>query len=414
MAKVNPHKSGLQQLAKAAELMDLHQGVHARLQIPKFEMQFGIPVRMDDGSLKVFQGYRVQYDNSRGPNKGGIRFHPDVNIDEVRALAFWMTIKCSVVGIPLGGGKGGVIVDPKKLSVGELERLSRGWMRAVAHNVGPERDIPAPDVYTTPQIMAWMMDEYETIRGDHGPGVITGKPLSVGGSEGRGYSTAQGGVYVTLELAKHLKLKKGASVVIQGFGNAGAYMAKILHKQGYKIIAVSDSKGGIINEKGLDPVKVEQHKTATGSVTNYSGATKNITNEQILTVACDVLVPAALENVITTENAGRIKAKAIVELANGPTTPDADEKLYKKGITVVPDVLANAGGVTVSYFEQVQNAYNYYWTEKEVLAKLEPIMVGSFNEVWKTKQTFNCDMRTAAYIVSVKRIADAMSARGFV
>lgn len=414
MAKVNPHKSGLQQLAKAAELMDLHQGVHARLQIPKFEMQFGIPVRMDDGSLKVFQGYRVQYDNSRGPNKGGIRFHPDVNIDEVRALAFWMTIKCSVVGIPLGGGKGGVIVDPKKLSTGELERLSRGWMRAVAHNVGPERDIPAPDVYTTPQIMAWMMDEYETIRGDHGPGVITGKPLSVGGSEGRGYSTAQGGVYVTLELAKHLKLKKGASVVIQGFGNAGAYMAKILYKQGYKVIAVSDSKGGIINEKGLDPVKVEQHKTATGSVTNYSGATKNITNEQILTVPCDVLVPAALENVITTENAGRIKAKAIVELANGPTTPDADEKLYKKGITVVPDVLANAGGVTVSYFEQVQNAYNYYWTEKEVLAKLEPIMVGSFNEVWKTKQKYNCDMRTAAYIVSVKRIADAMSARGFV
>lgn len=414
MAKVNPHKSGLQQLAKAAELMDLHQGVHARLQIPKFEMQFGIPVRMDDGSLKVFQGYRVQYDNSRGPNKGGIRFHPDVNIDEVRALAFWMTIKCSVVGIPLGGGKGGVIVDPKKLSTGELERLSRGWMRAVAHNVGPERDIPAPDVYTTPQIMAWMMDEYETIRGDHGPGVITGKPLSVGGSEGRGYSTAQGGVYVTLELAKHLKLKKGASVVIQGFGNAGAYMAKILHKQGYKIIAVSDSKGGIINEKGLDPAKVEQHKMATGSVVNYFGATKNITNEQILTVACDVLVPAALENVITVENAGRIKAKAIVELANGPTTPDADEKLYKKGITVVPDVLANAGGVTVSYFEQVQNAYNYYWTEKEVLAKLEPIMVGSFNEVWKTKQKYNCDMRTAAYIVSVQRIADAMSARGFV
>lgn len=413
MAKINPHKSGLKQLAKAAELMDLHSGVHARLQIPKFEMQFGIPVRMDDGSLKVFQGYRVQYDNSRGPNKGGIRFHPDVNIDEVRALAFWMTIKCSVVGIPLGGGKGGVIVDPKKLSVNELERLSRGFMRAVTHNVGPDRDVPAPDVYTTPQIMAWMMDEYETIRGDHGPGVITGKPLSVGGSEGRGYSTAQGGVYVTLELAKRLKLKKGASVVIQGYGNAGAYMAKILHKQGYKIIAVSDSKGGIINEKGLDPVKVEQHKAVTGSVVSYTGA-KNISNEQILTVACDVLVPAALENVITPDNVGRIKAKAIVELANGPTTPEADEKLFKKGITVVPDVLANAGGVTVSYFEQVQNAYNYYWSEKEVLTKLEPIMVGSFNEVWKTKEAYKCDMRTAAYIVAVQRIAEAMTARGFV
>lgn len=413
MAKVNPHKSGLKQLAKAAALMNLHPGVHARLQVPKFEMQFGIPVRMDDGSLQVFQGYRVQYDNSRGPNKGGIRFHPAVNIDEVRALAFWMTVKCSVVGIPLGGGKGGVIVDPKKLSTGELERLSRGFMRAVAHNVGPDRDVPAPDVYTTPQIMAWMMDEYETIRGEHGPGVITGKPLSVGGSEGRGYSTAQGGVYVTLELAKQLKLKKGSTVVIQGYGNAGAYMAKILHKQGYKIIAVSDSKGGIVNPAGLDPAKVEQHKTKAGSVMDYEGA-KNISNQQILTLACDILVPAALENVITTENAGRIKAKAVVELANGPTTPEADEKLYKKGIVVVPDVLANAGGVTVSYFEQVQNAYNYYWTEKEVLAKLEPLMVGSFNTVWKTKQQYTCDMRTAAYIVAVQRIADAMIARGFV
>lgn len=411
MAKVNPFKSGLKQLANAAVVMNLDPGVHERLKLPRFEMQFGIPVRMDDGSLKVFQGYRVQYDNSRGPNKGGIRFHPDVNIHEVRALSFWMTIKCSVVGIPLGGGKGGVIVDPKKLSEGELERLSRGFMRAVAHNVGPTKDVPAPDVYTTPQIMAWMMDEFETIHGEHGPGVITGKPISNGGSEGRGYSTAQGGVYVTLELAKKMKLKKGASVVIQGYGNAGAYMAKILDKKGYKIIGVSDSKGGIVNAKGLDPVAVETHKMATGSVQDFSGA-KNVTNAQILTTPCDVLVPAALENVITKENAGKIKAKAIVELANGPITPEADEKLYKKGITVVPDVLANAGGVTVSYFEQVQNAYNYYWTEKEVLAKLEPIMVDSFTAVWKTMEKHGCDMRTAAYVVALNRIGQAMMARG--
>lgn len=409
---VNPFKSGQQQLDAAAQLMNLDQSVHDRLKMPQFEMQFRIPVRMDDGSMKVFQGYRVQYDRSRGPAKGGIRFHPQVNINEVRALAFWMTFKCAVVGIPLGGGKGGVIVDPKKLSVGELERLSRGWIRAVGTNVGPTRDVPAPDVYTTPQIMAWMMDEYETLTGEHAPGFITGKPLSVGGSEGRGYSTAQGGVYVTLELAKKMKLKKGASVVIQGFGNAGAYMAKILQKNGYKIIAVSDSKGGILNEKGLDPVKVEQWKAEHGSVVDYPDATKTLTNKQILEVKCDILVPAALENVITKENAGRVKARAIVELANGPTTPEADAKLFRKGIIVVPDVLSNAGGVTVSYFEQVQNAYNYYWTEKEVLAKLEPIMVDSFNSVWSNMEKYGCDMRTGAYVLGAGRIAEAMLARG--
>ncbi len=412
MANPNPFKSGLQQLAKAAELMDLNEGVHARLKLPKFEMQFGIPVKMDDGSVKVFQGYRVQYDNSRGPNKGGIRFHPKVNIAEVRALAFWMTFKCAVVGIPLGGGKGGVIVNPKELSEGELERLARGYMRKLAHNVGPHRDVPAPDVYTTPQIMAWMMDEYETIKGMHAPGMITGKPLSVGGSEGRGYSTAQGGVYVTLELAKKMKLKKGAKVAIQGYGNAGAYMAKILHKKGYKIVAVSDSKGGIYNEKGLDPVKVEKYKMQNGSVVNCPESAKSLTNEQILKVECDILVPAALENVITKDNAGRIKAKAIVELANGPTTPEADAKLHKKGIVVVPDILANAGGVTVSYYEQVQNSYNHYWTEKEVLAKLEPTMVDSFNAVWRAMEKHECDMRTGAYIVATDRIAEAMMARG--
>lgn len=412
MPKINPFKSGLQQLEKAAKLMDLSPMVRERLQRPKREIHVSIPVRMDNGSVKVFEGYRVQYDDSRGPFKGGIRFHPDADIDEVKALSFWMTFKCAVVGIPLGGGKGGVTVDPKKLSLGELERLARGFVRALYNDIGPNKDVPAPDVYTTPQIMAWMMDEYELIKGQHLPGVITGKPLSIGGSEGRGYSTAQGGVYVTLELAKQMKLKKGATVAIQGFGNAGSYMAKLLVKKGYKIIAVSDSRGGIVNEAGLDPVKVEQHKQKTGSVMGFAGAKKTVTNEQLLTVACDILVPAALENVITADNAGKIKAKAIVELANGPVTPEADEKLYKKGVICVPDILANAGGVTVSYFEQVQNFYMHYWSEKEVLAKLEPIMVDSFNAVWKTKQQYKCDMRTAAYIVSARRIEEAMLARG--
>lgn len=379
--------------------------------MPKREIHFYVPVNMDDGSTKIFEAYRVQYDDSRGPNKGGIRFHPATDINEVKALAFWMTFKCATVGIPLGGGKGGVTVDPKRLSERELEQLSRGFIRGLRADIGPDKDVPAPDVYTNPKIMAWMLDEYETLHGRHLPGVITGKPLPVGGSAGRGYSTAQGGVYVTLELAKKMKLKKGATVVIQGFGNAGSYMAKILTKKGYKIIGVSDSRGGIVNPKGLDPVAVEKHKASTGSVQNFAGA-KNVTNAQVLTTPCDILVPAALENVITADNAGKIKAKAIVELANGPTTPEADEKLYKKGIILVPDILANAGGVTVSYFEQVQNAYNYYWSEQEVLAKLEPIMVDSFNAVWANTVKYNCDLRTAAYIHAARRIEQAMLARG--
>jgi len=413
MAKIDPFKSALTQLKKAADLMDLDPEVYARLQKPKKEIQVSIPVRMDDGSLKVYEGYRVQYDNTRGPNKGGIRFHHDTDINEVKALSFWMTFKCATVGIPMGGGKGGVTVNPKELSTTELEKLSRGFIRALSRDLGPAIDVPAPDVYTTPQIMAWMMDEYFMLNnGEYAPAIITGKPLEVGGSEGRGYSTAQGGVYVTLELAKKMKLKKGSTVVIQGFGNAGSYMAKILTNKGYKVIAVSDSKGGILNPKGLDPVKVDLHKKQTGSVLDFAGA-KNITNKQILEVQCDILVPAALENVITKENAGRVKARAIVELANGPTTPEADEKLAQNGILLVPDILANAGGVTVSYFEGVQNTYNYYWTEKEVLAKLEPIMVDNFDLIWKNHEKYNCDLRTAAYILAAGRIASAMKLRGF-
>ncbi|MFA6475257.1 MAG: Glu/Leu/Phe/Val dehydrogenase [Patescibacteria group bacterium] len=409
--KVNPFQSAQKQLDKAATLMGLDASVHARLKQPKREIHFSIPIRMDNGDIKVYEGYRVQYDNSRGPNKGGIRFHQDTDINEVKALAFWMTFKCATVGIPLGGGKGGVTVNPKELSVRELERLSRGFIRGLRGDLGPDIDVPAPDVYTTPQIMAWMLDEFNTLHGHQMPGVITGKPIAVGGSAGRGYSTAQGGVYVMLELAKKMKFKKGSTVVIQGFGNAGSYMAKILTKQGYKIVGLSDSRGGIVNEKGLDPVAVEKHKAKTGGVQNFPGA-KNVTNAQVLTTACDILVPAALENQILAENAGQLKCKAIVELANGPTTPEADEILAKKGIILVPDILSNAGGVTVSYFEQVQNAYNYYWSEKEVLAKLEPIMVDSFNAIWAIKEKYNCEMRTAAYIHAAKRIEQAMLAKG--
>ena len=411
MPKINPFKSALKQLNNAAKLMNLDPDIHEKLKMPKRELHISVPVKMDDGSIKVFEGYRVQYDDTRGPAKGGIRFHPDADINEVKALAFWMTFKCATVGIPFGGAKGGVTVDPKKLSETETERLSRSFIRQLRDFIGPEKDIPAPDVYTTPQIMGWMMDEYSQLHGKNSPAVITGKPLEIGGSEGRGYATAQGGVYCTLKLAEKLKLKKGATVVIQGYGNAGSYMAKILAKKGYKIIAVSDSKGGVLDNKGLDPIKVEKHKAKTGSVADFAGA-KNITNEQILELKCDILVPAALENVITDKNAGRIKAKAIIELANGPTTPEADAKLVKKKIIVVPDILANAGGVTVSYFEWVQNLTNYYWSEKEVLAKLEPIMDKSFDLVWKNTEKYDCDMRTGAYILATDRIAKAMQARG--
>lgn len=412
MAKINPFKSALAQLDKAAQLMQLNPEIHTLLKQPQREIHVSIPVRMDDGSTKVFSGFRVQYNNARGPFKGGIRFHPDTEINEVKALSFWMTFKCATVGIPMGGGKGGVTVDASSLSKGELERLSRGYVRALKNDLGPTKDIPAPDVYTTPQIMAWMLDEYIQLKGEYLPGMITGKPISVGGSAGRGFSTAQGGVYVTLELAKKLKLGKNPSVIIQGFGNAGSYMAKILHKLGYKIIAVSDSKGGIYNPKGLDPIKVEKFKKESRSVQNYPDA-KNVTNKQILELACDILIPAALENVITDENAGKIKAKAIVELANGPTTPEADAKLFKKGIAVCPDILSNAGGVTVSYFEGVQNAYNYYWTEAEVLEKLKRIMIENFDLVWENSVKYQCDLRTAAYILAAGRISEAMQLRGF-
>jgi glutamate dehydrogenase/leucine dehydrogenase len=406
----NPFTAAQDQLKKATKHVDVSDDVLERLKAPMREMHVSIPVRMDDGSLKTFAGYRVQYDDSRGPFKGGIRFHPDTNIDEVKALAFWMTFKCATVGIPLGGGKGGVTVNPKELSERELEQLSRGWMRSMSKFVGPDTDIPAPDVYTTPQIMGWMMDEYSQAVGVYSPGVLTGKPLTAGGSEGRGSATAQGGMYVTKQLVEKMGLEN-PSVVVQGFGNAGSIYANMAVAEGWKVTGLADSRGAIFNADGLDVKAVAEHKASTGSVADFPGA-ENIEPAAILEQECDILVPAALEGVITGENAGNVKAKAVVELANGPTTPEADDILFEKGITVVPDILANAGGVTVSYFEWVQNSSQYYWSEEEVLEKLKPIMDNAFDGVWGAKEDAGTDMRTGAYIVATKRIADAMKDRG--
>lgn len=397
------------QLDKAARVMNLDKNIHEILKQPERVLTVAIPVKMDSGETKVFTGYRSQFNNALGPYKGGIRYHWNVTLDEVKALSFWMMVKCATVNIPMGGGKGGIIVNPKELSEGELERLSRGFIQKIWRNIGSDKDVPAPDVYTTPQIMAWMRDEYEKLVGQPDPGVITGKPLEQGGSEGRGFSTAQGGVYCVRELAKKLNLiPEQTTVAVQGYGNAGSFMAKILHKQGYKIVAVSDSKGAIYNQAGLDPAAVASWKEQTDSVVGFSGS-EEVSNEAILELEVDILVPAALENVITKDNAQNIKAKAVVELANGPTTPEADEILKDKGVLIVPDVLANAGGVTVSYFEWDQNVKGEHWSEADVLQKLEKIMVDSFNEVWETKERYSVDMRTAAFVKAIERVAAKMS-----
>jgi len=406
---MTPFGNAMKQLEKAAKLISLDENKYTILQNPDRVVHAFIPVKMDDGVVKVFPAYRSQYNNALGVYKGGIRYHWNVTEDEVKALSFWMAIKCATVNIPLGGGKGGVIVNPKELSEGELERLSRGYMQKMWPVLGSDKDVPAPDVYTTPQIMAWMRDEYEKIVGHEDPGVITGKPVDQGGSEGRGYSTAQGGMYCTRELAKKLGLEPGnTTVAIQGFGNAGSFMAVKLSELGFKIVAVSDSKGGIFDENGLDVASLVEHKKSTRSVGGFDGAS-DITNEEILELDVDILVPAALENAITKENASNVKAKGIVELANGPTTPDADEILFEKGIVVVPDVLANAGGVTVSYFEWDQNVKGERWSESDVLEKLEKIMVDAFNSVWEAKEEHSVDMRTGAFALAVERIAQKIT-----
>jgi glutamate dehydrogenase/leucine dehydrogenase len=400
----------LQQLDTVRGLADFSDDTYRELREVKRFLAVSIPVKMDNGEVKVFTGYRSQYNDARGPFKGGIRFHQNVNEPEVKALSAWMAFKCAVADIPLGGGKGGVIVNPKKLSQGELERLSRGYIRAIAPIIGDRVDIPAPDVNTDGKIMSWMLDEYETIRGHHEPGVITGKPLAIGGSRARSYSTAQGGFYVLDSVVKKLGIKKGATVAIQGFGNAGMNFALILEKAGYKITSVSDSKGVIFNKKGLNISDVVKYKEANGSLVGYKKA-EGVTEEKRFAEKVDIFIPAALENSITAENAKALKVKLIVELANGPITPEADAILNANGVTILPDILANAGGVVVSYFEQVQNASNYYWEEKEVLIKLEKIMRTAFDEVWKTSKEKKTSLRNSAYVVAVMRITEAMGAR---
>ena len=413
--KANPFETAQAQLDKAAAKLGLDPAIHAVLREPLRELHVSLPVKMDDGSVKVFKGFRVQYNDARGPNKGGIRFHPDETIDTVRALAAWMTWKCAVVDIPLGGGKGGVICNPKEMSDTELERLSRAYIDQVGRILGPEKDVPAPDVYTTPQIMAWMMDEFSKITGYNSPGVITGKPLAVGGSEGRGDATARGGAYTVREAAKHLNIDlSGATVAVQGFGNAGQYAATLFAGiLGCRIVAVSDTKGGVYSENGIDGEEIVRYKLSTGSVIGFPG-TRPVSNEDLLEMTVDVLVPAALEGVITGANAGRVKARIICELANGPTTLEADDILYANDVFVIPDFLANAGGVTVSYFEWVQNLMNYYWEEDEVHIKLDKKMTQAFSDVLAMSLDYRVDMRTAAYMVAIQRVAEAMKLRGWV
>lgn len=412
---INPYQNALTQLGKAAEILKVNKDILEILKVPKRILKVYIPVRMDDGSIKNFEGFRVQHNDARGPFKGGIRFSPVVSMDEVMALAMWMTWKGAVVGIPYGGAKGGVIVDTKKLSVGELERLSRGYVRAVYKFIGPNTDVPAPDMYTTPQIMAWMTNEYSRIMGENTPAAFTGKPVETGGSLGRANSTSVGGVYVLEEALKKIgKEKRHLSVAVQGMGNVGANAAKILNEQDCRIIAVSDSRGAIkINsgKQGLDIEKVLEFKEKNGSVIGFPN-TEKITNEELLALDADALIPAALENQITEKNANDIKAKIILELANGPTTPEADKILDKKGVLVIPDILANAGGVLVSYFEWVQNRQGFYWTEEEVNEKLKATMVRSFNDVWSVKEKYNIDTRIAANILALERVVKAMKLRG--
>lgn len=412
---LNPFQIVQKQLDEVAQVMGLEPHILEMLRWPKLEIQVTFPVRMDDGSVRIFRGFRVQYNDARGPAKGGIRYHPQETIDTVRALAAWMTWKTAVMDLPLGGGKGGVVCDPKHLSQGELERISRAYIRAIAPFIGPERDVPAPDVYTNPQVMAWMMDEYSVIVGHNAPGVITGKPLPLGGSRGREDATARGGIYATREAARVLGLSlEGATAAIQGYGNAGQHAHRLgTELLGLKVVAVSDSQGGIYNPKGLDFAAVSAWKREHGTVVGFPGA-EAITNEELLELPVTVLFPAALENQITADNAARIKARIVAELANGPTTPEADHILHENGVYVIPDFLCNAGGVTVSYFEMVQNAYGYYWPEAEVHQRLDEKMTAAFHAVHETARRYRVHNRLGAYIVAIERVVEAMRLRGWV
>ena len=411
-AAINAWEVAQRQFDLAAERLNLDPGMRKVLREPRREFTCHFPVHMDDGTVEVFTGFRVQHNLGRGPAKGGIRYHQDVSLDEVKALAMWMTWKCAVVGIPYGGGKGGVIVDPKRLSQKELEGLTRRYFTEIEVLVGPEKDIPAPDVNTNAQIMAWMMDTYSMHAGYTVPGVVTGKPISLGGSEGRNEATARGTVFCIIEAAAHLGIDLAqARVAIQGFGNAGSIAARLIADEGATVVAVSDSTGGILAPGGLDVNKVIAWKGEHGTVQGFPGAT-DVSNAEVLEVECDILIPAALENQITSRNAGNVKAKVIAEAANGPTTPEADEILFANGRFLIPDILCNAGGVTVSYFEWVQDLNRDHWSEGVVNAKLREIMVRAFGETLAMAQRESVNMRTGAYLVAVKRVADAMEMRG--
>jgi glutamate dehydrogenase (NAD(P)+) len=409
----NPYQMALKQLEETAKIINLDEGIHKILAKPKRVLTVSLPVKMDDGRIEVFTGFRSQHNDARGPFKGGIRYHPQVTIEEVMALSMWMTWKCAVVGIPLGGGKGGIICNPKNMSNSELERMTRRYAYAISDIIGPYTDIPAPDVYTGGQEMAWIMDTYSALKGNRGePGLITGKPLPIGGSLGRTEATGRGLSFTVREAAKKQNINMNeAIVVVQGFGNAGKYAAQLVEEQGAKIIAVSDTQGAIINKNGFKVNELIKFKLENKSIRGFPGATE-INNEELLTTECTILIPAALENQITKDNASRIKTKIVAEAANGPTTPEADQILYENNVLVIPDVLANSGGVTVSYFEWLQNLRREYWSEAEVNERLDVIMTKAFAEVYDAHQKYNTNMRTASIALAVNRVAEAIKLRG--
>lgn len=411
--KINPFEVALKQLEEASKILNLDKGMLEILSNPKRILTVSIPTRMDDGSIRVFTGYRSQHNDARGPHKGGIRYHPDVTLDEVKALSMWMTWKCAIANIPYGGGKGGIICNPKQMSENELERMTRRFAYLIADIIGPYRDIPAPDVYTGGKEMAWIMDTYSALKGNYvQPEVITGKPIAIGGSLGRNEATGRGLAYTVREAAKKMEIDmKQATFVVQGFGNAGQFSSKLVEEQGAKMIAASDSQGSIIKTDGISVDALMKFKRETGSIVGFEDA-KSITNDELLETECTILIPAALENQITKNNADKIKTQIIAEAANGPTTPEADEILFKKDILVIPDVLANGGGVTVSYFEWLQNLRRDYWTEEEVNKRLDINITKSFYDVYDIHTKYKVDMRKAATLLAVKRVVEAINIRG--
>lgn len=414
MAKYNPFDNFVAVMDKAAGVMGISEEDYLTFKYPERELKVALPVRMDDGSLKVFEGFRIQHSTLRGPAKGGVRYHQNVNVDEVRALSAWMTFKCAVAAIPYGGGKGGIVCRPREMSKGELERLTRTYIDKISAIISPNTDIPAPDVGTNAQTMDWMVDEYSKLKGESVYGIVTGKSIEIGGSMGRNEATGRGVCFVTLEMMKKYNMKpEDCKIVIQGMGNVGSISAKLLAEEGAKIIAVSDVSCAIYNENGLDIAGIYKYlDSGKNLLDGYTGDCKRITNAELLELPCDILIPAALENQITAENADRIKAKIVIEAANGPTSVEADEILNKKGVKVLPDILSNSGGVIVSYFEWVQNLQNFYWEEDDVNAKLKRQIVGAFNDVFDAREKYDCTFRVAAYIVALNRLVTAKKLRG--